>query len=124
MIRLFAPTALLIGLMNDKWSGSLEKNSFSLKLFSFIFDENRTHGIHLYDESISWKQDRIMRICCIIRQLHKRTIHEDIKLYEYLSRHEKSSFRKVTLQDIRDNGHPDYYDESHFIRRLVVLYTG
>ena len=69
--------ALLIAGLNDKWSGSLEKNSFSLKLFSFIFDENKKHGIHLYDPSFTWQQDRTMRICCIIRQMHSTGIHTD-----------------------------------------------
>ena len=60
-------------------------------------------GMHLYDSSISYKQDRIARLCCINFELHESKIWEDDPLFEYLSKHEKHSFLDVKAKDIRKN---------------------
>lgn len=86
------------------------------------------NGIHLYDSSISFKQDRMVRLCCINYELHKSKIHQDETLFNYLSKHEKESFLDIKPKDIRMNNKfvvkkEDLY-KVYLDERVLNLYLG
>ena len=120
-IALFAPTAGLMYITFDKFTVSnIDFQSFCIKITNFLFNRPMNkhksvqhesnisisgydRGIHFYDSSVSKKQDRIIRLCCINYELHKTKMHEDETLFNFLSKHEKQLFLTVTPQDIRCN---------------------
>ena len=120
-VALFAPTAGFMCITFDKFTVStIDLQSYAIKISNFVFDKpikcnyksgsgddesNISYhgGIHLYDSSVSKKQNRIVRLCYINYQLHQSKMRKDDMLFEFLAKHEKQLYLTVTPKDIRYN---------------------
>ena len=99
---------------------------FMVKIINFVFDKDNTFDSdnELEMLSLTAKQDRILRICCVSYHFHSNSICKNLKLYKFLEDKKKShnKFYKVSLQNLLDNCDKDTTKRVSFFARTIDVF--
>jgi len=109
-VACLCPIAFFAFLINhERFTGSTQRSSLFIRLFNWLYAARN-------------KQDEIVRICCINRCMFVSKLHNNRIFQSYLLRNESSSFRNVTLPELRYRVAPLYPEKAQLKAHFIHFY--
>ena len=89
--------------------GSTKRSSLFIMIFDWLYAARS-------------KQDEIIRICCVNRCMFVAKLHNNRIFQSYLLRNEPSSYKKVTLPELRYRVAPLYPEKAQIKAHFINFY--